>query len=264
MKTSADGRAIVEAFEGCLEAIPGRPGWFRPYHDVVGVLTVGYGCTNLSGNHAPIAPGNVYSQADCDALLSGDLAGFEARVTKIIGVPLKQHEFDALVSFDFNTGGLDRSSIPAKIRDGRRAEVAPTLDRWNKAGGQVYRGLVRRRKAEGEEFNGLITQALATAGVHHNSNDPMPQKVERPTVPADVVTKATKNERRAAGGGAIAGGAGTVGKTQEGSAPAQPSDQGLPWAPYVTGAAMALGLIVIVVAAVLAYRKYRHLDADWA
>lgn len=261
MPTSDNGRAIIEAFEGCHQAVPGRPGYFRPYRDVVNVLTVGYGCTNLSGNHAPIVEGQVYSLADCQALLSSDLAGFEKRVDRIMsGVALKQHEKDALVSFDFNTGGLDRSSIPAKIRSGRYGEVAPTLDRWNKAGGKVYNGLVRRRKAEGLEFNGDVAAALRTAGVHQSLKDVMPQKVERPTPPADVVQKATKNERRAAGGGIVVGGGGTVGKTQEGTV--QPDTA--QWMPYLTGAAIVVGLMILIVAVVLMGFKYRKLDADWA
>lgn len=252
-------------FEGCHKEIAAKPGYFRPYRDVVGVLTVGYGCTNLSGNHPPIVEGQTYSRAACEALLSSDLAGFERRVERILsGVALKQWEFDALVSFDFNTGGLDRSSIPVKIKSGRRDEVAPTLARWNKAGGQVYNGLVRRRSAEGQEFNGDVATALKTAGVHRSLGGPMPQQVDRPKVPPEVVAKATKNERRAAGGGAIAGGAGGAAKTQEGSSQAPPAGEGTPWAPYVTGAALAIGGLVLVVALVLIARKYIRLDADWA
>lgn len=259
MQTSSNGRAIIEQFEGCEEPVKGRPGFFVPYHDEVGVLTVCYGCTNLSGTHAPIVPGAVYSKVDCDALLSSDLAGFETRVGKIMaGVALTQCEFDALVSFDFNTGGLDRSSIPRKIRDGRRAEVAPTLSRWNKAGGRVYAGLVRRRTAEGQEFDGKLAMALATAGVHRSSGDGMPQKVDRPTVPVSEVTKATGKERRAAAGGAATAGSGTV-ATQ---APAD--EHGSSTVSYAGAVVALVGAVLLLIAVLLIVRKWWHLDREWA
>jgi lysozyme len=258
LRTSSDGRAIIEQFEGCEKAVKNRPGFFTTYRDEVGVLTVCYGCTNLSGTHAPVVEGAVYSKADCDQLLSSDLAGFEQRVVKILaGVALKQCEFDALVSFDFNTGGLDRSSIPAKIRSGRAAEVPDTLSRWNKAGGRVYAGLTRRRTAEGQEFVGNLPGALATAGVHRGSGDGMPQKVDRPSVPAGNVVAATKKERRAAAGGAATAGGGTVAQGTQ-----QPSD-----APALGAAgwvAIAAGLAIVLVAAVLIVRRWRLLNRDWA
>lgn len=265
MRTSNDGRAIIEAFEGCHKAVKGRPGFFTTYRDSVGVLTVCYGCTNLSGNHAPIVEGAIYSKTDCEQLLSSDLAGFESRVARILsGVTLAQCEFDALVSFDFNTGGLDRSSIPKKIRDGRRGEVAPTLARWNKAGGRVYAGLTRRRTSEGQEFDGKISAALATAGIHRGSNDDMPQKVDLPKVPGAVVAAATKRERRAAAGGAATTGGGTVATQSDTGAPT-PEGGTAPGGLGILGAAaVVLGAIVILVAAVLIFRRWRLLQADWA
>lgn len=261
MKTSQTGRSIIEAFEGCDKPVKGKPGFFTTYRDEVNVLTVCYGCTNLSGNHAPIVEGAVYSKADCDALLSSDLDGFETRVARIIGQPLAQHEFDALVSFDFNTGGLDRSSIPAKIKDGRKVQVPETLARWNKAGGVVYRGLTRRRTAEGQEFIGQVASALSTAGVHRVSGDGMVQQVDRPTPPASEVAKVTKRERRAAAGGATAGGTGTL--TQS-TAPGPEAGQGLDGLSLVAWGLIVLGVVVVAAAAVLAWRKWRHLDANWA
>lgn len=266
MQTSANGRAIIEAFEGCEKAVKGRPGFFTTYRDEVGVLTVCYGCTNLSGTHAPIIEGAIYSKTDCDMLLSSDLAGFEVRVAKILsGIGLSQSEFDALVSFDFNTGGLDRSSIPRKIREGRHAEVAPTLARWNKAGGRVYPGLVRRRTAEGQEFDGKLALALATAGVHRQSGDGMPQKVDKPTVPTSEVAKATKRERKAAAGGATTAGGGTVATQADPGGPDLPGGAKAPgMASYIGAAAVALGAVVLLIAAVLAVRKWHLLNRDWA
>ena len=60
-----------------------------------------------------------------------------------------QNELDALVSFCYNIG-----SIKQLTADGTRSKavVASKILQYNKAGGKVYRGLTRRRKAERELF----------------------------------------------------------------------------------------------------------------
>lgn len=167
MKISDDGRALVEAFEGCDRPVVGRPGYFKTYHDEVGVLTLGYGHTNLGNVPPRIAEGDVWSRDQCDAALANDMARFEADVARVMaGVSLTQGEFDALVSFDFNTGSLARSSIPAKIRAGNRSGAMATLLQYNHAGGHVLAGLTRRREAERLLFLGRTREALELAGAH--------------------------------------------------------------------------------------------------
>jgi len=246
---SADGLALIEAFEGCLAPVPGRPGQFTTYRCPAGVLTIGFGHTN---HHPPrFAEGEVWSRAKCRAVLAADLRLFEARVRTILaGVQLAQHEFDALVSFDFNTGGLDRSSIPAKIRAGRRGDVRATLARWNKARGRVLRGLVRRRAAEADLFDGRVEEALRKAGALRRSAGPMPQKAERPRPPASELARRTRAET----GAIVAGG------TAAGTATQAP-DEGAALLPPL---GIAFGLIVIAVAALLIWRKRRLLAAEWA
>jgi len=155
MQTSAEGRELIEAFEGLF---------LTAYYDSVHVLTIGYGHTNI-GNIAPhIEPGMVISKPEADQALSNDLTKFEARVNKIMSsVVLKQYEFDALVSFDFNTGDLLSSSIDDKIKSGNIKAAMDTLLLYNKAGGKVLAGLTRRRQAERLMYLGQITEALALA-----------------------------------------------------------------------------------------------------
>ncbi len=171
---SANGRALIEAFEGCDRAIAGKPGFFTTYYDEVGVLTFGYGHTNL-GNIAPhISQGDVWDQAQCDQALSNDLARFQLDVARLFPVrQLTQSQFDALVSFDFNTGDLARSSIPAKINAGQLNAAMATLLQYNHAGGQVLNGLTRRRRAEMLMFNGDVASALLLAGAHAASGTRM-------------------------------------------------------------------------------------------
>jgi len=162
MKISENGLAIVKAFEGCHRAVNGRPGYFKAYKDPVGVLTIGYGHTN---HHKPLFDADtVWSQGGCDAVLAGDMVTFEKRVERMTRVPLAQYEFDALVSWAFNTGGPGHAGVWKKLNSGNKHAVPDELLKWNKAGGKVLAGLTRRRKSEAELFQGKIAAALATAG----------------------------------------------------------------------------------------------------
>lgn len=246
MKISTEyGLQIVKAFEGCLK--PDGKGNYLPYICPAGELTQGWGHTNLGGIPPRVVKGVAWSQTQCDIALANDMVKFEARVNRIMaGVPLKQHEFDALVSMDFNTGGLDRSSIPAKIRAGRRSEVPETLARWNKADGRVLAGLTRRRKAEGELFAGKFDTALRTAGTTRGpgTEGTMAQRVDKPTVPpAEVAKRSTAEVAVAAGGGGAA---------------ATKDNTGLGTAGIVIGAAL------ILVAVGLVIRKWASMNADYA
>lgn len=162
LKIGPNGLAVVKAFESCLRPVKGRPGFFKAYLDPVNVWTIGYGHTN---HHEPKFDGEtVWSQAQCDAALAGDMRVFEDHVNRLARVPLAQHEFDALVSWSFNTGGPATASLWRLLNSGNKAAIPDNLAQWNKAGGRVLNGLTRRRKSEGLLFQGKIKEALAVAG----------------------------------------------------------------------------------------------------
>jgi len=141
MVTSGEGASLIKKFEGCkLEA----------YRCAAGVWTIGYGHTK------EVAEGDVISQFDAEDLLTYDLQEFEAYVLDYVSVPLKQNEFDALVSWTFNlgSGNLRSSTLLKKLNDHKYKEVPTEIRRWNKAAGKVLDGLVRRREAESLLFQG--------------------------------------------------------------------------------------------------------------
>lgn len=92
-----------------------------PYLDSVGVWTYGVGHTAAAGWPNPQEMPRGMPQ-DLDEAIGNaievfrqDLATYEARVSDAVKVPLDQHQFDALVSFDFNTGGIHRAKLTAAI-----------------------------------------------------------------------------------------------------------------------------------------------------
>lgn len=110
-------------------------------------LTIGYGHTSAAGKPEVYA-GMVITAQDAENILRRDLAKFEARVNRLVKVPLTQHQFDALVSFDLNTGSLDSSTLLKKLNAGNYAAVPGEMMRWTKQKGKTLPGLVNRRSAE--------------------------------------------------------------------------------------------------------------------
>jgi GH24 family phage-related lysozyme (muramidase) len=142
---SEAGIALIKRFEGLahqredglVEAYPDPGTGGAPW-------TIGWGATGPG-----IRRGTVWTRAQCDARLIDDIARHAADVVRAIGdAPTSQCEFDALVSFHYNTGAIARATLTRRHREGNRAAAASEFARWNRAGGRVLAGLVRRRAAE--------------------------------------------------------------------------------------------------------------------
>ncbi len=141
MKISDEGLALIKHFEGCrLEA----------YLCPAGVWTIGYGHTRGVGDS------DVIDQEAAEAFLIEDLEEFEGYVNSMTEVALKQNEFDALVAWVFNLGpgNFKESTLLNRINYGPISDVPSQIKRWNKAGGKVLEGLVKRRAAEAALWEG--------------------------------------------------------------------------------------------------------------
>lgn len=147
MQTSAPGIAALEAEEGVV---------LRAYRDVVGVWTIGAGLTAASGVVVPKA-GMVITKAEATNLLQRALRekyepAVSVAMSKVAGAQVtrpKQHEFDAGVSFHFNTGAIRKASWVRKwLAGASHHDVRTALKLWNKGGGKVLPGLERRRARE--------------------------------------------------------------------------------------------------------------------
>ena len=142
---SADGLALIKEFEGLfLEA----------YQDGGGVWTIGWGHTGLVHNDGTVHRGRKITVEEAERLLAYDLRVFEARVERFITVPVNDDIFAALVSFDFNTGGLGDSTLRRLLNEGKYTEAAMQFTRWNKDNGRTIPGLTRRRQSERNLFLG--------------------------------------------------------------------------------------------------------------
>lgn len=149
MKTSSTGLQLIESFEGLILQS------YDDYNDRIikvgdtsrGTLTIGYGHTTSAGE-PKVFPGQKITEEEADRILQADLRKVEANVDRLVKVKINQNQFDALVSFEFNTGGLSQSSVLRKLNSGDYDGAADALLLWTKANGQTLPGLLRRRQAE--------------------------------------------------------------------------------------------------------------------
>ena len=145
------GIALIQCFEGCARIRP--DGHVEAYPDPGtggAPWTIGWGSTGQD-----IGPGTVWTQAECDARFERDLSRYADQVDAAIGdAPTTQAQFDALVSFHYNTGAIARATLTQRHRSGDFAAAAREFSRWNRAGGRVMPGLVRRRTEEAALYVG--------------------------------------------------------------------------------------------------------------
>lgn len=150
-----DGVALIKRFEGCARLrIDGMVAAYPDPGTGGEPWTIGWGATGRDHVHGGrIGPQTVWTQAQCDDRLAQDLVRYAADVARTLGdAPTTQAQFDALVSFHYNTGAIARATLTQKHNAGDFQGAAREFARWNRAGGRVLKGLIRRRAAEAELY----------------------------------------------------------------------------------------------------------------
>ena len=140
MKLGERGTEILKYFEGCK---------LTAYQDSVGVWTIGYGHTK------GVYDGMTITQDEAEQMLLTELEEYEGYIESMVTVPLTQNQFDALVVWIYNLGPTNfrNSTLLKELNAGNYNAAGQEITRWNKAGGKVLAGLVKRREAEAELFN---------------------------------------------------------------------------------------------------------------
>jgi len=129
------GVDLVKSFEGFRS---------QAYLDAVGVPTIGYGFTK------GVQLGDLMTQDEADARLAQELGEFEAGVLKLCVRAPGANQAAAMSALAYNIGlaAFKGSSVLREHNDGFFALAADAFLLWNRAGGRVLPGLVKRRAAE--------------------------------------------------------------------------------------------------------------------
>jgi lysozyme len=120
-----------------------------PYNDKFGYMTIGYGHKILPGEDFK----NGITEDEAMELFKKDIAERIKIVNGLVKVPLNQNQFDALVSYVYNTGSLEGTHLLNNLNNSDFDAAVKEMD-IVKSNGEVVRGLVLRRDAEHEIFKG--------------------------------------------------------------------------------------------------------------
>jgi len=148
VNVSKAGIALIKHHEGVRN---------RPYRCPANLYTVGVGHLIGDGKSLPESWNRTFTEAEIDGLLKSDLRRFELGVHKMLpNVPLRQHEFDAIISFCFNLGlgCFQRSTLRQALLRGDKKAAMESLVKYCRAGGKILRGLQIRRLDERALFEG--------------------------------------------------------------------------------------------------------------
>lgn len=145
MKFNDEGLNLIKRFEGFRG---------KAYQDSVGVWTIGYGTTSRAGIGVVVRPGQVVSEPEAARYLRLALDKFGDEISPSFRRKPNENQYSAMLSLAYNIGpgAFKRSTCLKRFNAGDDEGAAEALTWFNKAGGKVLRGLVRRRNAERELF----------------------------------------------------------------------------------------------------------------
>jgi lysozyme len=147
---------------------------------VRGYLTIGYGYASTGPFGWPYKQGARLTQAEADALLRRVVEHMANQIKSLVKVELTQNQFDALLSWQYNTGALKGSTLLKRINAGRLDEVPAQMMRWTKStiNGQKVEvpGLVKRRRREAALWRSLDEESPVFEGPAPKPVPPAPGK----------------------------------------------------------------------------------------
>lgn len=201
MVTSDKGRVALANREACVLTV---------YRDSKGIPTIGVGHTKAAGLPDPRVV-KALKLDECMALFAHDLAKYEAGVRKAFTRDLEQHEFDAAVSFHYNTGAIGRAGWVKLFNQGAQlSEIKKSFLSWKKP-----KSIIKRRNEEWTQFATGYTEPVDTVLVYA-SYPGKPRKVAlhdlkiTPTLVAAAETAPPPQQGTATMGGFISSGWGGI------------------------------------------------------
>ena len=140
MRTNEAGLDLIKHYEGKR---------LKSYLCPANHWTVGYGAIRYFDGE-PVPPNVTITEQEADDLLRRDLIDTEDFVSRLVRVPLTEHQFSAPVSLVFNigAGNFQRSQIRQRVNRKDYDGAASIWWQWRRGGGRILPGLVKRRESE--------------------------------------------------------------------------------------------------------------------
>ena len=156
MKIDKYGEKLIKQFESCkLTAYKADKS--EKYY------TIGWGHYG-----ADVKKDMKISKERANELFRNDIKFFEKCVNSCLKVKVTQSMFNALVSFTYNVGfgAFKNSTLLKYVNKKQFTKASKEFKKWNKCGGKVLNGLVKRRLLEQIEFE---RQGLASSHIEVNN-----------------------------------------------------------------------------------------------
>jgi len=189
------GVDLLKEYESFAKTKPGNPNLAHAYWDALGgIWTIAWGFTK------GVKEGDTMLRAGADNRLERELdEEYVQPILKACKVEPNEHQLGAMACLAWNIGinGFKKSTVLKCYNRGDHNAAARAFALWNKAGGKVVKGLVRRRAAEA---------ALYLTPVEGEEPEPMPQAVDAPK----TMQESTINRSAV-----IAGGTATIAATTQ-------------------------------------------------
>lgn len=142
-----EAKKVIQHFEGIHDLQ--EDGSIKAYKDPIGIWTIGWGTTYISGRK--VREDDVISLEKANRLLLQDMDRFRQGILHYLDNKVSVTQLNALVSFVYNVGegNFSRSTLLRKLNiNPNDPTIYDEFLRWNKAGGKVLKGLVKRRLVE--------------------------------------------------------------------------------------------------------------------
>ena len=155
MKIDKYGEKLIKQFESC-KLFAYKADKSEKYY------TIGWGHYG-----ADVGKNAIITKETADKLFRNDIKFFENCVGSCLKVKITQSMFNALVSFTYNVGfgAFKNSTLLKYINKKQFKKASNEFKKWNKCGGKVLNGLVKRRLLEKIEFE---RQGLAPSNIEVN------------------------------------------------------------------------------------------------
>ena len=148
MKLNTQGYRLICMFEGFSA---------KPYLCSAKVPTIGYGnCYYLNGKKVTLLDKPI-TELEAFEMFKAIADKFADKVSKLVTAPIDQSQLNALVSLAYNIGpaNFQKSTLLKKVNFNHNdPSIRAEFLKWNKAGGQVLKGLTIRRTAEADLYFG--------------------------------------------------------------------------------------------------------------
>ena len=145
-KSSNNLIELIKKFEGFSA---------KPYLCPAKVVTIGYGNTFYADGTKVKLTDAPINETQAVELLKQTLGQYEKAVDSYCRDDINQNQFDALVDFAYNcgNGNLKSSTLLKKVNaNPNDLTIGLEFAKWNKGGGKILNGLVKRRAAESELY----------------------------------------------------------------------------------------------------------------